>query len=332
MIKSNHSNSSNKNNSKTVSPNKLAVFFIFVLLSFIFWLLNYLAGDYTNNYKCTVYYENLPIDKVIVGSPTQTLTVSLRAKGYKLLKKELENVNIGIQVNMSSISLLDSITQKYYILSSAFYSQIAAAYGNGYEIVGLTPDTLFMHFDKEYTKKLQVKANVTLELKKQYRVTHSMKISMDSLVVRGPKRVLDTMLFVFTKPYVFLNKSASFSATLEIDKSQFFYRNVKISKDKIDVNWDIDKYTERFISVDVNSSNSDINIQTFPQKVNIYFKVNLKDYDKISPNSFNVGIELTDKKYYSDNRALLKVFKKPDFVDIERIVPDNVEFIIKQRK
>lgn len=322
-----------KDKSKTVSSNnKLAVFFIFLLISFGFWILNYLTGTYVNTYNCSVIYENLPSDKVLIGSPTHQISVTLRAKGFKLLKKEIANVDLGIPVNMNAITLLDSVHQHYCILTSSFNPQINAFFGNNYEIMEVKPDTIYLDFDKENIKKVPVKLNVAMELKKQYRISRPVKITPDSIILKGPKKVLDTMNYVYSKVYVFDSRNTSFSSSIEISKNNFFARNVKISKDKVDASWIIERYTERSIMADVTIQNSDVKIQTFPSKVLVYFKVDLKDYDKISENSFKIGFELNNKNTNSNNKALLKVYKKPDFVDIIRIVPDNVEFIIRQQR
>ncbi|MEI7595440.1 MAG: hypothetical protein WCK02_06800 [Bacteroidota bacterium] len=319
-----------KENIKTASTNKLAVFIVFFIISFVFWVLNYLSNDYTSSYYYKIKFEQFPTNKILVGKPLATVSLKLRAKGFKLIKKNISLSENKISLKVESMKMVNSLENTYYIDLSKYSSQISTMIGPDYQLVDISPDTIFFKFDNYYSRKIPVKLNIEINPKKQYRLSREIVFKPDSLLVSGTRRVLDTMKFINTNYRKYNNIDKSFIGSISINEELTNDYNLFYEVHNVNYNCEIEKYTEEKCVLNVVGVPSNIQIQTLPEMVNVYYKVNIKDYNKVSSNSFKLGVDIVKFGNKSGNIALVEVLKKPDFVEITRIVPDRVEYIIKK--
>ena len=71
-------------------------------------------------------------------------------------------------------------------------------------------------------------------------------------------------------------------------------------------------------------------ISTYPKEVKVVFQVALKDYNKITKNSFVIRCDY--KKTTKNNFEYLipEIIEKPEILFDVKVVPNKVEFLIKK--
>ena len=86
----------------------------------------------------------------------------------------------------------------YFWLSQSERSNIAIEL-NGFSILEIDPDTLFLNFSKKTKKSVRVKVPLNLNFRENYEQYGSFKILPGAIDVYGPSHILDTLSFVNTK-------------------------------------------------------------------------------------------------------------------------------------
>ena len=72
---------------KSIKSNKkLNVFLLFLVLSFVFWMLIKLSRTYTSSVEINLSYTDLPKNKMLQAEPKSKVKVTLDAVGFTLLK------------------------------------------------------------------------------------------------------------------------------------------------------------------------------------------------------------------------------------------------------
>jgi YbbR domain-containing protein len=91
----------------------------------------------------------------------------------------------------------------------------------------------------------------------------------------------------------------------------------------------VEKYTESEMESFVQIlNNQSYKIKTFPDKVKVFFKVALKDFEKIEPGMITVAADFGNVDISRDDRVKIMVENHPDFIVITKIEPEKAEFII----
>jgi hypothetical protein len=68
------------------SNNKLRVFLLFLLFSFLFWTLIKLSKEYISEVEFGVVYTDVPQNKLIQNEPVDKVKLTLKTTGFKLLR------------------------------------------------------------------------------------------------------------------------------------------------------------------------------------------------------------------------------------------------------
>ena len=88
----------------------------------------------------------------------------------------------------------------------------------------------------------------------------------------------------------------------------------------------VKKYTESTIIIPVGNVFNDKKIKTFPQKVEITYRVSLDNYKKVKSKMFTVVADSIGNGLV-EGKLIVKVKNAPDFIEVTRVFPEEVEYI-----
>lgn len=132
------------------------VFAFFLLLAFIFWYLNSLGKDGEATVKYKAVYENLPKDRSIVSNSPLFLTVTLKGSGYSLIKIKASKRDAPLKIDLSGVTykrVPGSRNPEYFIITTGLIKNFASQIKSGCEVVSISPDTLFLNFERQALRK-----------------------------------------------------------------------------------------------------------------------------------------------------------------------------------
>jgi len=307
---------------------RVATFLACVALSVLFWLMMNLSKDYTIVVSYPVEYVNTPQDKVISNQLPQTIDIEIRARGFFLLAytfREAQTVLIDLDDSKPSV-----IKNYYYLLTNQRMNKITEQFSSRIRIQRVIPDTIFLNFNKKITKRVPVKANITMTTDNQYQQSEPIRLQPDYVNVSGAADVVDKVDFIETAPVSLKNVNASRSVSLDLITNTEL-GEIELSPKQIKALISVKKYTEGSIDLPVEAINlpSGYSLKAFPDKVTVKYNVAFDNYGKINALQFRAVIDY--KKAEPNSNKLKVVLEKfPAEVRSIKLFPEKVEYILKK--
>lgn len=303
------------------------VFFGFLLASFLMWALINLSKEYTTikNYKIEI--ESLAQDKVLQENPIDNIDIKLKATGFKLFLSHFSEKKISFSAN----KLIKKNKSYYFFLARNQKEKTQSQLSSGLKLVSFMEDSIFLKLGNLKSKKVKVKPNIALEYKVGYNISEPIIVKPDSVIVSGPELQLEKLTFIETEPKEFKEISENFSNQLKLTTPNNLSK-IKINKEIVEIEVLIDKFTEGEFEIPVQVINipKDTELNIYPKNIKITFKVGLNNFDKVTPELFQVVCDYNDTKNKKLQYLIPKLTLKPELVSSVRIVPEKIDFLIHQ--
>lgn len=310
---------------------KILVYLVFVGVATVFWFLNELSNIYNTTVNYPIRFTHLPKNKILINELPKNLQLSVNADGYTILRYKLSPAAFPVIINIEKHS--DNIINpelKHFRLQTRYLREtINKQMPNDIEIVDIFPDTVLFQFANIISKKLPVKPNVKLEFSEECMLDGDITFNPDSIIVRGPNTILDTLQAVYTKYQKFtkLSKPIKPNITLrEIDKLE--YKNKKIQ-----IIIPASKFTQLSFNIPINAVNvpDSLDLKTFPRIVKVSCMVSLNDYDKIKADDFVIDVDYFDIENLLGEKLSLNLKLAPSQVRSISFHPESIEFIMDKK-
>jgi YbbR domain-containing protein len=197
------------------------------------------------------------------------------------------------------------------------------------QITAVSPERIVVKLNKLCRKKLPIVPSLDLSFAEQYMQCDRAVVSPDSVMVCGPKGIIDTLSCIRTEKFkaAGLKENTAVNLRLKLParnisvKTAFFEAKVTIP---------VEKFTEKDIEVPliVRNKPKNMDVKTFPDKIKISCFVALKDFDRVLPDMFSGSVDFDDSQNGSVNMLNVRVDEYPQYVKITRFSPVRVEYII----
>ena len=306
-----------------ISGSNRSVIVICFLMSLIFWFLIKFSKEYTYYIDYPIELINQPIDKYWKDEPLSNLKVKVNGYGFNFLKETFSSRLL--KVDVSKLQRTNSNT--YFWLSQSERSNIAIEL-NGFSILEIDPDTLFLNFSKKTKKSVEVKVPLNLNFRENYEQYGSFKISPNTVDVFGPSHILDTLSFVYTDV---LNQNDIVQSINSNLKIQLPNKLLSTKDSDINVIQEVARFTQisKMIPIKLKNVPKRKELIIKPSEVELSYWIAMQDVDKINVSDFLIYCDYNEV-YMTDN-AILNVFidesKTPSIVQKVKYHPSTVEFI-----
>lgn len=316
---------------RLLQQRRLLTFIFFVFLSAVFWFARSMSEIYEEEVTYPVRYVNLPENKVLVGKAPDKLRLTVRAKGFSILRSKLNLNLVPLKFNISSFSLNSTGTDSFYIITETV-KDILAAELDQVTILDIVPDTLFFSFTETAIKKVPVRPVLDLHDKffqKQFMQNGNISTIPDSIIISGPGIVLRKINQVDTEPIHFNNLADTVEARFLLKPIDM----VTFSQQQVQVAIPVDRFTEveeRVTVVPVNVPDS-LNMIAIPGQVTITYLVCLSNYNKLSKNPPTPNIDYNTLQERQVTRLAVFLTDTPGIIRNVRFNPTEIEFLITRK-
>ena len=301
---------------------KSLTFIVFLAISSALWLLIKLSKDYTTQSSFTLQIEAVPSDKWI-STPTQNVKFAFEANGFRTLAHNLireQKRTVSISLNDVPYRLNGDIT--YSFSSNYVAERLAERLDIDVTDITMNDATIYFNMENLKSKVVPVTLKDELHLQRQYDLYGLPIITPASVTVYGTEEMLAEIHTIETQPIVKENLSQSFSETVPLNLMD---GAIRCNIDQVEVNIDIEKYTEIDIEVPVQPIDS-LEIRFIPSAINVKCLIAIKDYASTSADAFTASVTASD---IENRNPLLHVdLDSPSNVQVLGITPDRVEYII----
>lgn len=310
---------------------RLVIFLICVAVSLFFWTLNTLSKPYTTRINFPVKYINLPKDKLISHPLPEFLELSVNAYGFTLFRHKLKMSFSPILINVNEIT--SHIPEKndllrYSVSTSDNRKLIEDQISSEIRVLNIYPDSIKFFFDDIIEEKIVVKPVAEVTFDKQYMLHKELYTSPDSVVVRGPKSIVDTIKFVSTKGKRFKNITHSINRNVLLQSIP----GLELSPKRVVLNIPVEQYTEANCEIPVTLKNvpDSFSVKIFPGKVKVSYMVGLSQYENIGTASFKAIIDFNEISSGTE-KLPVAMEKFPNQIFSLEYFPKQVEYILEKK-
>lgn len=306
-------------------------FFLCLLLSGLFWLLTSLSKEYVDKIEIPVTYQNLPENLLLVNEPATIVTAEVRGFGFDLLWHWLSFETVEIEV-VADPSVLKSYVRSgekiHYVLTEKKTGKISDLGDKQLEILGISPDTLYLKFQPRYSKKVPVRLNAEITYEKQFGADGQPIIEPAEIEVAGLKEIVSGIEEIVTEPQSWQDLDESITAEVRL-VNEHDPKQVVYSEEEVSVAINVAEFTEGTVTIPISVNSGRKTVTVFPNQVEVKYQVPLSDFDAIKPEMFSAEVLLNKQ---SEKQSLLTVnlTNVPKQVRQVRLNPVQVEYIVQQ--
>ena len=310
-----------------IQNKQLPIFFFLLLLSALFWVLIVMSKNYTTTLHYQAYFVNIPENKLLIDDKKVDLYLQVIAPGFTILAHKLSFKK------RLPLSLSDFIVKKkadkwnYYWLGKQSISQLQESLPTNMQLLHVQPNRIDVLLDDKTERVLPIQLKSDLSFKDLYRLKEPITIDPSTIVIYGPKAVVEVFDVIYTKSISLNDIDSDKNGQIEIEPLN--HSQINYSINQIDWSFKVEQFTEGKIKIPISVSNipRGYEIKLFPQEVTVNYLVSLDKYELVKSHMFE-----TEINFNSENKRLpIKLIRQPDFVENIKVNPSKVEyFLIKK--
>lgn len=307
-----------------MSGSERSVIAICFLVSTLFWFLIKFSKEYTYYIDYPVEFVNHPIDKYLKDEPLSSLKVKVRGFGFNFLKESISHRSIEVDVSKLQ---KQGVASTYFWLSESKRPSIAREL-NGFSILAIDPDTLFLKFSNKTKKMVPIEVPQNFSFRENYDQYGSFKISPNKIEVFGPSHILDTLTLLRTEPLIQEDVTNNISAKVPI---RLPHELLSVRDDQVIVSQEVARYTQinKVIPIQVRNVPKGKELRIKPSEVELSYWVAMQDVEKVKAKDFEVYCDYHEVAMTES--AVLNVFmndkKTPSIVQRVKYHPSIIEFV-----
>jgi len=304
---------------------KLKVFLLFLMLSFLFWMLIKLSKNYIADVNFDLVYIDEPKNKLLQNNSDNKITLTLNTVGFKLLRYSLKSEKL----NYSLTDLEKSKGTEYFSITKSKINFLQAQLPAETVVLKVKPDTLYFDLGVKKSKKVKIIPNVNFQFKPGFNLTKKYTINPEFVTISGPTKFVDSIEAVHSVLLELNDVAASFDVAVNLLNSLDV---ISLSIDKVTISGEVAKITEGSFNLPfkvINLPRKQI-ISTYPKEVRVVYQVALKDYNKITENSFVIQCDYKETLDNNLEYLVPKIIEKPNILFDVKIVPNKIEYLVKK--
>ncbi len=300
-----------------IRHNKIRAFAVFFFISALLWIMMQLSKTYHYNLKVPVLYQNLPSQYYKGFLPKDTLSITLKLSGFKILHYKISKPVLKINVQK------DKLIHQRVWKTDKHFSDIQALFDENVHIISISPEKLNIQIKSVHKKKVPVYPDVKISFKAGFKNKEKAKWQPDSLWIFGQPGAIDTINKIYTKVYEFKKIAHTIDKKLKLKELE----GIKYNTNQIRYHLPVSEIIEDTISLPLTIINKPASVKVFlfPKKIKLKFKVFKEQYKQLKPNDFMVIV-----RYQPELKNWKpELLKYPDGIFDIRFKPDKISYLIK---
>jgi hypothetical protein len=238
------------------TKDRFKFFFLFILLSFIFWFSTKLSNTYQIEQSFSIHWNNIP-KGIVLNHDSSELGLSITASGieilwYRLFKNKINLVlNKNIFIGKEAFVSIDD--ERFNIQQQLFDNTI---------LNQITTPVIKITYARLGVKKVKITSDPILKFRAGYLSDSPLIISPDSLLVRGSQDVLDTLTIVKTVSFIMENVFESFQKVIALEN----LTNLQFDIQEVNINQEVSRYSEKqfILPIEIINIPKSVKVKLFP--------------------------------------------------------------------
>lgn len=304
---------------------KVIPFFLFLILSFIFWLLIFFQSNAEGDHRIPLKYVNIPEQEVFIEPTPDHIDLRIRDLGSGLFNYYFFKKRDSLSIDVTEAQKNNDTKLQGNQLTQLIRTKLAV----NTQLIGYAPANISLKTAKLQSKTVPVVFDGEMRTSAGHLVINSISIIPNEVLLYGTGEQLRDISQVMTEYSVFEN----LKATSQLRAKLKAIEGISINPNEVEVYIPIHEFTERQfeISITVTNAPETLDVKFFPSKVRITFSVTLDVYKKIAPEDFEIELDYVKLKNLAGDQIELELTKFPPSIKNPHISPAVVEFLFEQK-
>ena len=238
------------------TKDRFKFFFLFVLLSFIFWFSTKLSNTYQIEQSFSIHWNNIP-KGIVLNHDSSELGLSITASGieilwYRLFKNKI-NLVINKNIFIGKEALVSIDNERFNIQQQLFDNTI---------LNQITTPVIKIAYARLGVRKVKITSEPILKFRAGYLSDSPLTISPDSLLVRGSQDVLDTLTIVKTVSFIMEDVFESFQKVIALED----LTNLQFDIKEVNIKQEVSRYSEKqfILPIEIINIPKSVKVKLFP--------------------------------------------------------------------
>ena len=307
---------------------RVSAFIMCMLLAGAFWFIHALSQEYVTRVRVPVSYVNLPAGRLMPSNLPDSLEAEVRASGFSLLTLQWMANSQPIELDLSRARSIGG--GNYALLTNGKPYALRSGMGKEIRVLKLFPDTVVIGFQGKMEKRVPVRPRADITTAPSYRIGDSLRASPEFVTISGPEHLLARISFVETEFRSFENIAENIEEDVRLVLPEGVTQ-VAVQPAMVHLHATVGKYTEGRFTIPLNTINvpANVDLKTFPDKVDVVFQVPVEDYASIKPEMFRAVADY--RKAQGGSQSLqVEIVRQPLVIRQLKTEPARVDFIIRK--
>ncbi|MDR1417199.1 MAG: hypothetical protein LBJ57_07270 [Prevotellaceae bacterium] len=308
---------------------QLLVFGVFLLTSATLWTLNKLSHTYIAEISAKMLLvETRPIDAVLTDGKVSPLRLRVQARGYDLLRYKLF-YSKTFRVNLGLLRYFEVSEGKSALLTGQVRGVIAQQLGSNFDLQAIYPDSVYFQMSPVASKKVPVAVNFHIAYAQQYMQQGAIALDADSVIVSGPREIVDDVAEVYTKPMKKEKVIANLSGKVLLEAPPQTF----LSRDNVSYSIDVQRVTQitKELPIHLVGIPDSLYVELIPANAKIFISIAMEEYHKLKQEEFFLTAYYSELHQSISGQVRVTLSKPPAYVLSTSIAPAFVNVIVKQR-
>lgn len=304
------------------SQGRLSFFLLFVLLSFIFWTSTKLSNSYTLEQAFVIQWIDIPAG-IVPADNTPPIALSITATGIEILLYRILDKSIRLSLKgaefQTQVGKLNLGGQKFLIQQQLFENTI---------LNQVNPIQLEIAYSRLGEKRIAVDPQVQIQLRPGYLSDSPVQSIPDSVLVRGPQSILDTLTVIATKLVKALDVYKSLNQSIALIK----HPQLQIAHEKVELALAVSRYSEKEFSLDIDVINlpEGTRVKLFPPVVKVRATLPLSVLSTVKEKDFKLVVDYNNIQLETKKELKLQMVSQPPGVKKVIWDPISVNYLIRK--
>ncbi len=313
---------------------KVYVFLLCLFCSSMFWLFIKLSRENQAVFRQPLSIIEIPEGSMLYDQSGTYVSVSLQSTGVRLIASRFFSSPDTLRMTVASLPRYSRPGGSLHYATSSMVSSLLSEQMDGnFSVLLVRPDTIFFHVVEATEKLVPVHLHAELSYERRYGLYGEISVKPDSVLVRGPSSMIDTVSYVNTEllTYKGLSKSVDVRAPI---LPPGMHRLLQAYPESVEVTIHVEEFTEAHIEVPLEvqcneetDSQEAYRLRLFPNKVSFVLLVALRDFHQVQADLFSAYV-LCPETAHDEPQLEVKAGPLPGFVKMEAIRPAKVDYLI----
>lgn len=303
-----------------IMKRKIMTIGLIVSLSVLLWVFVSFSDEFSVTLNLPTQVIDVPEQYSVSSVSSSNVSIGLKGTGWQLAPHTMGRdpkffIPSPLETGESEVSIRNVLYANSWLSSTLQLAEIA-------------PEKISIKIENTISKKVGIVPLISLSYKAGYGLVSPVKIDPDSVLITGPKSLIDQIIIVNTVGSVQKNLEGQSSTILKINQQNYVQTNIKECKVDFDVQKIVDKTFEDLV-IRTKNLPSRYELILSPTKLSIVLRGGISQLSKLKNENLNIFVRF-EQALTDTSGAITPIIEIPDFTSLIDIKPNRLEYIIKK--